>query len=433
MRRDCWKEVRLGDHVEVQTGFPFKSKEYTEEPTGIALLRGDNIVQGKLRWEGVKRWPANDSINYIKYLLREDDVVLAMDRPWIEAGLKYAWITKRDLPCLLVQRVSRLRGTNGLSTQFARYIIGHHSFTDYVKGIWTGVAVPHISESQIRSFRFLLPPPPAQARITEILSAYDDLIENNTRRIKILEQMAQMLYREWFVNFRFPGHEKVSMVESEIGQIPATWSALPMNDIVTEIIDYRGKTPKKLGSAWADDGVIALSALNVKQGRLESLDKAKRVDDYLYERWMKSELDEGDILMTSEAPLGEVYILTEKKKYCLSQRLFSIRANPRCIFPSLLYLFLGSHGGQEQIKSRSTGTTVLGIRQSELRKIVVPVPESGVQARMNSTAWPLLKQIDVLALKNENLRATRDLLLPKLVSGEISVEQIEEEAVAEMV
>jgi type I restriction enzyme S subunit len=203
-----------------------------------------------------------------------------------------------------------------------------------------------------------------------------------------------------------------------------------MNDVVSEIIDYRGKTPKKLGSDWANDGVVALSALNVKHGRLESLDKAKRVDDVLYKRWMKSELDEGDILMTSEAPLGEAFILTQKRKYCLSQRLFSIRANPQCIFPSLLYLFLGSHGGQGQIRSRSTGTTVLGIRQSELRKVIVPIPEFGLQKRMNSAVWPLLKQIDTLARKNENLRSTRDLLLPKLVSGEVSVETLEEEAFA---
>ena len=147
-------DVLLGEHVHIQTGFPFKSQHYTEDTKGIRLLRGDNIVQGKLRWEGVKRWPAQNFDDYHKFSLGEGDVVLAMDRPWIEAGLKYASLTKRDLPCLLVQRVARLRGINGLLTPYLRYVIGHHSFTDYVKGIWTGVAVPHISESQIRAFPF---------------------------------------------------------------------------------------------------------------------------------------------------------------------------------------------------------------------------------------------------------------------------------------
>ena len=117
-----WNTTMLGDHVDIQTGFPFKSKEYVDDPSGVRLLRGDNIVQGKLRWEGVKRWPQADASNFGEYSLQADDVVLAMDRPWIEAGLKYAWITERDLPCLLVQRVSRLRGKNGLLTPFIQYI-----------------------------------------------------------------------------------------------------------------------------------------------------------------------------------------------------------------------------------------------------------------------------------------------------------------------
>ena len=230
-RSHNWQSVKLGDHVDIQTGFPFKSKEYTDDPSGMPLVRGDNIVQGRLRWENVKRWPKDRCSEYQKYKLQADDVVLAMDRPWIEAGLKYAWMTERDLPCLLVQRVARLRGTNGLLTPYIRYVIGHHSFADYVKGIWTGVAVPHISESQIRAFRFMLPPQETQERILGILTAYDDLIENNTRRIKILEEMAQMVYREWFVNFRFPGHEKVRMVESELGKIPEGWELIVFQEV----------------------------------------------------------------------------------------------------------------------------------------------------------------------------------------------------------
>src|SRR5690242_13256546 len=92
-----WKTTKLGEHVDIQTGFPFKSQKYVDDPSEIRLLRGDNIVQGRLRWEGVKRWPQEDANNFGKYFLQTDDVVLAMDRPWIEAGLKYAWITDHDL------------------------------------------------------------------------------------------------------------------------------------------------------------------------------------------------------------------------------------------------------------------------------------------------------------------------------------------------
>ncbi len=109
----------LGEEVEILTGFPFKSGSYTENPDGIRLLRGDNIGQGVVRWAGAKRWPADDVSQYEPYLLRSGDVILAMDRPWIEAGLKYTALTEHDVPALLVQRVARLRGRDGLDTRYS--------------------------------------------------------------------------------------------------------------------------------------------------------------------------------------------------------------------------------------------------------------------------------------------------------------------------
>jgi type I restriction enzyme S subunit len=272
-----------------------------------------------------------------------------------------------------------------------------------------------------------------QEQIAFILSAYDNLIENNTRRIMILEEMAKMIYREWFVNFRFPGWQKVRFTKSVLGPIPNSWRVVVLGDLVNEIIDYRGKTPKKLGADWSQNGVPALSALNVKQGRLENMDKAKFVDEVLYRRWMKSELDAGDILMTSEAPLGELYFLPERRRYCLSQRIFSIRANPERIRAVLLYFALSSHEGQKQIHARASGTTVLGIRQTDLRQIPLLCADSRTQDVADAMLQPVLCQIDILQRTNANLRQTRGLLLPKLISGEIDVEHFEAEAVAQTV
>jgi type I restriction enzyme, S subunit len=136
------------------------------------------------------------------------------------------------------------------------------------------------------------------------------------------------------------------MVESELGLIPKGWGVEPLEALVEEFIDYRGKTPKKLGADWSESGILALSALNVKQGRLVSLDKAKFVSEELYKHWMKSELQAGDILMTSEAPLGELYFLPENQRYCLSQRVFGIRSNTTMMQPSLLFFALSSPEGQ---------------------------------------------------------------------------------------
>lgn len=288
-----------------------------------------------------------------------------------------------------------------------------------------GTAQKNLLLRDMRAFTVEVPPLPTQRKIATILSAYDDLIENNTRRIKILEEMAQYLYREWFVNFKFPGHESVRMVDSPLGKIPEGWEVDELGGIVSEIIDYRGKTPKKIGGNWSEEGVIALSALNVKQGKLINLDKAKRINESLYRKWMKSELMKGDILMTSEAPLGELYFLVEKRTYCLSQRLFSIRANTNRINSAILFYSLSSPEVQKAIKTRATGTTVLGIRQSQLRRVPILIPPLKFQERISSIFEDFLMTINNLQIKIDILRRTRDLLLPKLISGELNVENLE--------
>ena len=122
-------------------------------------------------------------------------------------------------------------------------------------------------------------------------------------------------------------------------KLPKGWEVNKLNDVIVDIIDYRGKTPKKLGGSWSESGIIALSAMNIKQGQLVKLEKAKFVNDELYRKWMKSEVAKGDILMTSEAPLGETYLVPDNRKICLSQRLFCIRVELKCYHPTVPFLF----------------------------------------------------------------------------------------------
>jgi type I restriction enzyme, S subunit len=419
-----WKATTLGEHVDIQTGFPFKSLQYTEDSSGIRLLRGDNIVQGKLRWEGVKRWPKGKVEGYDKFFLRPDDVVLAMDRPWIEAGLKYAWITELDLPCLLVQRVSRLRGTSGLLTPYIRYILGHHSFTDYVKGIWTGVAVPHISESQIRAFRFVLPPIETQERILQVLTAYDDLIENNTRRIRILEEMAQMLYREWFVHFRFPGHEKVRMVESEMGPIPKGWSIEPISN-VAEILG--GGTPASgVAEYWEDGEIVWYSPSDLTAaGSMFMFDSSKRITQLGLQKSSARLFPVNSVMMTSRATIGVVAI--NRTPACTNQGFITCVPTSRI---SNLQIYFWMLENKEKIISLATGATFKEINKRTFRELPIVVASPAVSSEFVRTVSPLSGQIENLLRRSANLRTTRDLLLPKLISGEVSVENIEVEAMA---
>ena len=391
-RNGQWKATKIGEHLDIQTGFPFKSQKYVDDPLGIRLLRGDNIVQGKLRWEGVKRWPEDDASNFDKYSLQAGDVVLAMDRPWIEAGLKYAWITERDLPCLLVQRVSRLRGRNGLLTPYIRYVIGHHSFTDYVKGIWTGVAVPHISESQIRAFEFRLPPVGTQVRIINILSTYDDLIENNTRRIKILEQMAQMLYRERFVNFRFPGHEKVRMVDSVLGPIPEGWDATTLGNVLT--LEY-GKALKEADRnggpipVYGSSGVVGHHSEKLTSGP--------------------------GIIVGRKGNVGSVFFC--RSDFWVIDTAYYVRSDLSLYF---LYFDLLTQN------FLNNDAAVPGLNRNQAHSLPLIRPGSEQLRTFGRIVEPMFDLKRCLETRNTNLRTTRDLLLPKLISGEVPVEAAEE-------
>lgn len=195
-------ESTLGTEIDILCGFPFKSAQYTKDKTDVRLLRGDNIAQGSLRWDDVKCWPAEDADEYERYALCASDVVLAMDRPWVKAGLKRAQLAPEDLPCLLVQRTARLRGNRNLLNRFLFYLISSNSFTRHILGVQTGIGVPHISAQQIKDFRFFIPPVKAQLNIANQLDALSEETQSlesiYQRKLERLEALKKSLLHHAF-------------------------------------------------------------------------------------------------------------------------------------------------------------------------------------------------------------------------------------------
>ena len=180
-----WKSTTLGAEIDLLAGFAFKSAQYTNADDDIRLLRGDNIIQGCLRWDDVKRWPSDGTGDYERYQLEEGDVVLAMDRPWVKAGLKHATISADDLPCLLVQRTARLRGGANVDNRFLKLLIGSAAFTSHIIGVQTGIGVPHISGQQINDFEFARPSVTEQRRVADNL---ESLREETQRLARLYER-----------------------------------------------------------------------------------------------------------------------------------------------------------------------------------------------------------------------------------------------------
>jgi type I restriction enzyme S subunit len=424
MKNAKWITVELGKHIDLLCGFAFKSKDFTDNPKDIPLVKGANVHQGYIDWADSKYWSRNNADQYSRYFLETDDVVLAMDRPWIEAGLKYSWIRKGNPKALLVQRVARMRGINGLNSKYLRFIIGCNQFTAYIKPIVTGINVPHISADQIKAFKFQLPPEEHQRKIASILSAYDDQIENNTRRIAILEEMAQRIYKEWFVNFRFPGHENAKFVDSPLGKIPEGWKVVSLKHITSKI--GSGSTPRGGKEVYKTSGISLIRSLNIYDNQFEQEDLA-----YINEE-QAAELDNvtierRDILLNitgasvARCCMVPSYLLPAR----VNQHVAIIRVDPDLADPFFVVNSINSERHKRQILTLAQGgATREALTKETISNYEIVLPKRNVYIQYGIMVADLFEQREVLQKKNRNLRTTRDLLLPKLISGRLDVEDL---------
>ena len=184
------------------------------------------------------------------------------------------------------------------------------------------------------------------------------------------------------------------------------WKETTLGEVVDIIIDHRGMTPKKMGGDWASVGYRAVSAKSIKTGQLVNEDQMNLLPENLYRKWMKEEVEYGDILLTSEAPLGEHIIWKSEEKLVLSQRIFGIRTEKEVFDPFFFNYFIDSKYYQHQLKSRESGSTVTGIKQSELLKTKILLPPLSEQKEIAGVLSSLDDKIELLREENKTLEAT---------------------------
>lgn len=204
----------------------------------------------------------------------------------------------------------------------------------------------------------------------------------------------------------------------------AEWKEYTVADVISTVIDYRGKTPKKLGGDWSDSGYRALSAKNIKTGKIVQSESIRYVSEDMYRCWMKEEVQKEDILITSEAPFGQIYYWNSDEKIVLSQRLFAVRINQQ-FYPKYVYFYMTSSFFQAELDGRATGTTVVGLRQPELLKCKIFAPDYQEQKRIADTLWCLEQKINNNEAINNNLeqqtQAIFDSMFPNITNGENTI------------
>jgi type I restriction enzyme S subunit len=289
-----------------------------------------------------------------------------------------------------------------------------------VAGSLVGVAQQHFNIGVAKDMEVSLPPIEVQRRVSSILSTYNNLIGNNARRIKVLEEMAQMLYREWFVNFRFPGHDKVKMVESEIGPIPQGWSANTIGDLCDDI--RRSVNPSDVPP---ETPYIGLEHMPRKSIALSEWGEAGQVQS------TKLRFNRSDILFGKIRPYFHKVGTAPINGVCSSDAIVIVPKEEK--YSSVVLLCASSDDFVAQATQTSQGTKMPRANWGVLARYPIAIPDVPLLERFNGIVVPMIELLTNLIFRNRCLRKTRDLLLPKLMSGEVSIEKTETEIPAQSI
>ena len=403
----------------IRTG-PFGSQlhesDYREE--GIPVVMPKNIIDGKVSLESIARIDEADAERLAQHKLHKGDIVYGRRG---DIGRR-ALITKKEDGWLCGTGCLRISlGDTVLDPLYLYYFLGQPQVVQWIFNQAIGSTLPNLNTNIVRSIQISYPPLPTQRKIAAILSAYDDLIENNTRRIAILEEMAQSLYREWFVHFRFPGHEKKRMVESPLGLISEGWEVKKMGEVVETL---GGGTPSTNNSEyWNNGDVIWYSPSDLTSaGTMFMNDSAKKITVLGLQKSSARMFPAYSVMMTSRATIGVVAINTQPA--CTNQGFITCVPNEKL---SVYQIYFWMAENKEKIISLASGATFKEINRTTFRQLPIVIPDIVVSKQFNELFSPIGKQIENLITRKVNLRKTRDLLLPKLISGEIDVERVEVE------
>ena len=387
------------------------SEYFCSADTGVPLIRSQDVKPGKLHLRSVAHVTREFHKKLKKSKLQAGDILI------VRVG------ANRGDCCLVPEGVTELNCANIV---FARPLIPSKYFAYYFQtpfgretllSVTTGSAQGVINTTAVARMPVPVPPKAVQLEISEILENYDNLIENNNRRIAILEEMAQSLYREWFVKFRFPGHDQCQMVESPLGLIPEGWEVKPLHDLTCYL--NRGIAPKY--SDDADQFVINQRCirnfkltLNNVRGNIKKVPEDKIIQY-------------GDVLVNSTGvgTLGRVaQVLIHDKNLTVDTHVTILRPsnNINVEFWGTCLELLQPHF--QRLGEGATGQTELKRQLIGETKIVVP--SLLLRDQFSTITQPMKKQIQTLLTKNENLKKQRNLLLPKLIRGQIDLSQAEQ-------
>ena len=434
-----WDVAKLGDVADVLSGFAFKSKDFVDN--GVPVIKIKNIVPPYVT--------TDDSV-YVsqelyelseKYQLNYNDILISMTgsnyNQLSSAVGKVGRVRLKDKPMLLNQRVGKiLTNEKKCNKEFLYYNISTME-TRYRLALSAGGSAnqANVSPKQIKSLLIPYPPLEEQKVIAHILSTLDEKFEVNNQINKTLENMAQAIFKQWFVDFEFPNEDgepyKSSggeMIESELGLIPKGWEVVLLEEVAEFQNGYSFKSKELLDEDQGDCFHVFKMGHIKKGGGLNKEGTKSYVPKTDYGNLSRYIVKKGDLLMcmtdmkSNVALLGHTALMDEDNKYILNQRVGLIRTldKEKMNYP-YLFILTNSKGFIENLRSRANSGVQVNLSTKEIKESLLVMPQKEILEKFNCITENIFEEYFNLGKENSFLTSLRDSLLPKLMSGEIRV------------
>ncbi len=392
-------KYKLSDICDIKVGYPFKSHCFNKNGNGVRLVRGMNISKNGLRWGNQTRWWSNLTKELNDYYLKSDDVLIAMDG---NVNTNFALIKKEDLPLLLVQRVARLR-SKVVPQRLIWYIIKTRNFSLYMNAVKTGTTISHVSAQQIGDYEVELPDLEAQGKIVNILSTLDEKIANNNAINANLQQQVFALYIEMFVN------------------VPNTNRRICRAEQYFDI--SIGKTPPRKESMWFSDkhrdNIVWVSISDMGKSNIFISDSSEYLTKNAVNRFNIITVPDNTVILSFKLTVGRIAITDGE--ITTNEAIAHFKTDNK-IINEYLFCYLKNYNYQTL---GSTSSIATAINSKIVKAIQFIVPEDEELKAFHAFAAPSFEKIRKNLLENKRLAELRDTLLPKLMSGEIDVSDIE--------
>ncbi|MEW8402408.1 MAG: restriction endonuclease subunit S [Candidatus Thiodiazotropha sp.] len=412
-----WPQIKLESLASRErysfVGGPFGSKltsrDYVDH--GVPVIRGSNLNNGRYL-------DMTDFVYVSDSKVREDlssNLARPLDLVFTQRGTlgQVAIIPADGVSDRYVVSQSQMKLTVDdakADRLFIYYYFSSRQAIERITNFTSSSGVPHINLTVLRNFEVPVPPLETQRRIASILSEYDDLIENNCRRIQLLEQAARLLYKEWFVHLRFPGHEHVKIKDG----VPEGWEKKKISDICESV---GGGTPStKISEYWDGDITWVVPSDVTKNDCVILLDSERKITEKGLKESSAKMVPAATILMTSRASVG--YFAMMDYEVCTNQGFINIiphDANAR------MWLLFNLMSRVEEIRSNAKGTTYPEISKGRFREMDVIAPSNSLIHEFNEPASHIIQQVRNLKQSTMKLQQARDILLPRLMNGEVVV------------